>query len=298
MQFPADTVSSPQVSSSAGHVHRPDAEALHGRRRRSDCSTTAPRQRGTKRIRTLRDAERARTEIERLNARVRELAAELVQVRDAERSRFARELHDGLGAQLTVSRYALARLETWLPLNAPEACQEALVTANAALDALCETSHRLVEEGHAPAKGTGLVTLLTDWISEFGQATRLDTSFEWIADAIVMRERLTQLQDDGANTVYRIVQEALNNAAKHAAARSVEVKLVAERRVLSLTIKDDGRGIARGGARESKPVRFVGDARALRGARRDIEDQFAAGQGTQIRAQLPWNRLCAPLGAR
>ncbi len=298
MQFPADTVSSPQVSSSAGHVHRPDAEALHGAptsiRLLDNGTETAWNEANP----DVRDAERARTEIERLNARFRELAAELVQVRDAERSRFARELHDGLGAQLTVSRYALARLETWLPLNAPEACQEALVTANAALDALCETSHRLVEEGHAPAKGTGLVTLLTDWISEFGQATRLDTSFEWIADAIVMRERLTQLQDDGANTVYRIVQEALNNAAKHAAARSVDVRLTAERRFLSLTIKDDGRGIARGARAKANRFGLSGMRARCEALGGTLKISSQPGQGTQIRAQLPWNRLCAPLGAR
>ncbi|CAB3778454.1 sensor histidine kinase [Pararobbsia alpina] len=234
----------------------------------------------------------ARIEIERLNARVRELAMELVATREAERARLARELHDGLGAQLTASRYALARIETWLPMNAAEACHEALATANTALDNLCETSHRLVEEGHAPALEGGLVNALTRWIDDFSAATRLQTSFETIADAPSMRARIAQIQNDGANTVFRIVQESLNNTAKHAAAQSVEVTIAAERRFLTLTIKDDGRGLARGARAKANRFGLSGMRARCEALGGSLKISSQAGQGMQVRARLPWDVLC------
>ncbi|RKP45337.1 sensor histidine kinase [Pararobbsia silviterrae] len=234
----------------------------------------------------------ARAEIERLNARVRELATDLVRAQEAERARLARELHDGLGAQLTASRFALARIETWLPMNAAEACHEALATANTALDQLCETSHRLVEEGHAPALDDGLAATLKRWIGDFGDTTHLLTTFELIADTPMLRERLATIQNDGANTVFRIVQESLNNAAKHAAAQGVEVTLVAERRFLTVTIKDDGRGLARGARAKANRFGLAGMRARCEAFGGTLKVVSQAGQGTQIRARLPWDTLC------
>ena len=233
----------------------------------------------------------ARAEIERLNARVRELAAEVVRAQDNERARLARELHDGMGAQLTASRFALARIETWLPINAAEACHEALATANGALDRLCETSHRLVEEGHAPVLDDGLQKTLGRWIGEFSDVTRLHTTFEWIADAPALRQRLANLNNDGANTVFRIVQESLNNAAKHAAAQSVEVSIVADRRFLTVTIKDDGRGIARGARAKVNRFGLAGMRARCEAFGGTLKVTSQAGSGTQIRAKLAWELL-------
>ena len=292
MQFHADTLSV-LASSSTGHVYMPEGAVLRdasisvppaGAQTADAWSTPAT---------ANQELIAARAEIERLNARVRELATELVRAQEAERARLARELHDGLGAQLTASRFALARIETWLPINAAEACHEALATANGALDSLCETSHRLVEEGHTPVLDDGLAVALKRWIAEFGDTTRLLTSFELIADAPLLRERFAKVQNDGANTVFRIVQESLNNAAKHAAAQSVEVTVVAERRFLTVTIKDDGRGLARGARAKVNRFGLAGMRARCEAFGGTLKVTSQTGQGTQIRARLPWDALCA-----
>jgi signal transduction histidine kinase len=292
MQFPADTLSM-LASRPVGHVYMPERGGL------LDTTTSVPSLDAradagwNNGATTAQELAQAHLEIERLNARVRELAMELVATQEAERARLARELHDGLGAQLTASRYALARIETWLPMNAAEACHEALATANTALDQLCETSHRLVEEGHAPALEGGLVNALTRWIGEFSATTRLETSFETIADTASLRARIAQVQNDGANTVFRIVQESLNNAAKHAAAQSVEVTIVAERRFLTLTIKDDGRGLARGARAKANRFGLSGMRTRCEAFGGSLKISSQAGQGMQVRARLPWDALCA-----
>lgn len=291
MQFHADSLSV-LASPSSGHVYMPEGAALR------DASISVPTAKpSTDAWNSGASANQeliaARAEIERLNARVRELATELVRAQDAERARLARELHDGLGAQLTASRFALARIETWLPIDAAEACHEALATANGALDRLCETSHRLVEEGHAPILDGGLAAALGRWIDEFSDTTRLHTSFELTADTPSLRERFAKVQNDGANTVFRIVQESLNNAAKHAAAQSVEVSIVAERRFLTVTIKDDGRGLARGARAKANRFGLAGMRARCEAFGGTLKISSQAGQGTQIRAKLPWDALCA-----
>ncbi|WP_443798329.1 histidine kinase, partial [Burkholderia gladioli] len=71
----------------------------------------------------------------RLAALSAELAAELAAADETARRRLARELHDGLGADLTGLRFAFANLDTWLPEQAPEGCRRALALAQQALDA-------------------------------------------------------------------------------------------------------------------------------------------------------------------
>jgi signal transduction histidine kinase len=291
MQFDADSLSV-LASTPTGHVYMPDSGVLR------DASISVPpaglpnADAWSTPASVNQELVAARAEIERLNARVRELATDLVRAQDAERARLARELHDGLGAQLTASRFALARVETWLPINAAEACHEALATANTALDRLCETSHRLVEEGHTPVLDDGLALTLERWIGEFSDTTRLHTSFELIADAPMLRERFAKVQNDGANTVFRIVQESLNNVAKHAAAQSVEVTIAAERRFMTVTIKDDGRGLARGARAKANRFGLAGMRARCEAFGGTLKITSQAGQGTQIRVRLPWDTLC------
>jgi signal transduction histidine kinase len=173
-----------------------------------------------------------------LNAQVRELSRALAHAHEDERTRLARDLHDELGAQLISARLAAARLETWLPADAPPACAQALGTLCAALEGVCSASRRLINERHAPQIDSGLVPALSQWTTQFSARTQLHTSLVCAADA-----RLTQLAPDATHALYRITQEALNNVAKHANASSVMLRIVSTAETLTLEISDDGRGM-------------------------------------------------------
>src|ERR1700744_2143620 len=179
-------------------------------------------------------------ELARLRARVSELSAELVQAREAACRHVARELHDGVGAELTATRFALAGVETWLPADAPPQCAAALAVANRSLDAVCEASRQAVAELHAPSLEAGIVGALAHWTGDFAARTQLRTSFVCAADV-----RLTRLPPVAALAVFRVAQEALNNIAKHARAESADVRIETSRRHLPLIISDDGVGVTR-----------------------------------------------------
>lgn len=241
----------------------------------------------------------AERELARLRAQVRELSAELVQAQEAACRHVARELHDGVGAELTATRFALASVETWLPADAPPQCTAALAVANRSLDAVCEASRQAVAELHAPSLEAGIVGALAHWTGDFAARTQLRTSFVCAADV-----RLTRLPADAALAVFRVAQEALNNIAKHASAESADVRIESSRRHLTLLVSDNGIGVSRKtrGRRghfglsgmQARCAAFDGTLRvSARRAGSERGDSGKESRGTLVRARFAWDALLA-----
>jgi signal transduction histidine kinase len=246
----------------------------------------------------------AERELAQLRARVRELSAELVQAQEAACRHVARELHDGVGAELTATRFALAGVETWLPADAPRQCAAALAVANRSLDAVCAASRQAGAELHAPSFEAGIVGALAQWTGDFAARTNLRTSFVCAADL-----RLTRLPTDAALAVFRVAQEALNNIAKHARAESADVRIETGRRHLTLIISDDGIGVTRNARSRRDHVGLSGmqarcaafDGTLRVSARRAAShggDGGNARRGTLVCARFAWDAMLASaLGA-
>ena len=187
-----------------------------------------------------------------------EHTADMAEAREELRLHVARELHDGLGAELTAARFALANVEHALKQSADTAAAaSALALAQQSLDAACEAGRRLIQELHEPKVEGGIVAALGEWTRAFSERTGLATSFVCAADV-----RLTQLPDDAALAVMRVAQEALNNVAKHADARCADVRIQTDAKRLVLIVEDDGRGMPprarRAGAPDSINARGFG----------------------------------------
>ncbi|WP_144143978.1 sensor histidine kinase [Paraburkholderia sp. BCC1884] len=249
----------------------------------------------------------AERELATLRARVRELSTELVQAQEAACRHVARELHDGVGAELTATRFALAGIETWLPADAPPQCAAALAVANRSLDAVCDASRQAVAELHAPSLEVGIVGALAQWTGDFAARTQLRTSFVCAADV-----RLTRLPADAALAVFRVAQEALNNIAKHARAESADVRIETSRRHLTLLVSDDGIGLSRNArsrrghfglsGMQARCAAFDGTLRvsARRAARSSNGEGGKESRGTLLRARFAWDAMLAlaPLAER
>ncbi|MBN3791357.1 quorum system sensor histidine kinase RqpS [Burkholderia sp. Ac-20353] len=221
-----------------------------------------------------------------LAARIAALSAELFAADEAARRHLAGELHDGLGAELTAARFALANIETWLPADVPEGCRRALELAQRALDTATDANRRLIAERNAPALDGGLVRALSAWIDSYTERTGLRTSFVCAADA-----RLPQLAGTGALAIFRVAQEALSNVAKHARASSADVRIDAGATQLTLVVTDDGTGFSR--------ARHHGYGLAGMRARCEaFGGSFelsapSVGNGTRVAARFAWDALLA-----
>jgi len=224
-------------------------------------------------------AERDQLEIEvaRRTDQLTELARHLQTVREDERMRLARELHDELGALLTAAKLDVARLKSRLGVLTPEVA-ERIQHLNEALNNGIALKRRIIED------------LRPSSLSNLGLVAALDILVaEWSARAEITVERElapVQLRPAGELTVYRLVQEALTNISKYAKASRVQVRLASEGGIVRVSVRDNGVGFDTSVPRSS--------AHGLLGMRYRLETEkgrmvltSAPGEGTLIEAEMP-----------
>lgn len=177
----------------------------------------------------------AEAEIRRSRAQLSALAAHVESVREQERLHLAREVHDDLGGNLTAIKIGLSWLKRHLPPGDDTLVKRTDYLDNV-VDQTIEATHRIASSLRPPVLDFGIVSAI-DWqLQRFGQTTDIATAFSAPDEAI-------PLGPDAAITVFRIVQEALTNVAKHARATRVKLSLALHQDGLRVTIADNGQGI-------------------------------------------------------
>lgn len=223
-------------------------------------------------LRDVTDRERARRELATF-------AAEASGVREQEKSRIARELHDELAQSLTV-----LKMDTiWLRDNFaadPERAATKIRQMLATLDDSVAATRRIAAD---------LRPLVLDDLG-------LGPAIEWVVQAFSQRSGVRceldmdedlDLPEPYATAFFRIVQESLANVAKHAKASLARVRVVREGKDVLLLIEDDGRGFSTADPRKPQSLGLVGlreRAHLLRGR---VQISSEPGRGTRIEARIP-----------
>jgi len=223
----------------------------------------------------------------RSRARLAELTDHIEQVKEQERARIAREIHDDLGGNLTAIKMALAMLAARLPDNQPALLEKANYLDDL-VDRTIEAVHRISLDLRPTMLDLGIVAALEWQAREFEKQMGIACVFRGADQDI-------QLDDDHATALFRIFQEALTNVAKHAGATRVSVTLRRQRAHLTLSISDNGRGILP--ADRLKPHSFglrgmSERAKALGGT---LALSAAPGAGTMVTIKI---RLATPAAHR
>ena len=173
-------------------------------------------------------------ELRQSRERLRELAAYINQVREEQRARISRELHDVVGGMLTSIKLDIQRIRR---RNA-DAGIEGIVTG--VLDLVQESIEvvRSISEDLRPGvlDHLGLQAALAAALRQFSERTEIACELQ--GDNVPMRVAPAK-----ATAVYRICQEALTNIARHASASRVTVRIRCESRCLAIEIEDNGRGL-------------------------------------------------------
>jgi signal transduction histidine kinase len=169
-------------------------------------------------------------------AQMRALAGRLQTVREEERARAARDIHDELGYALAAIKLEFTALLRDLPLDEGPVGQRSQSILEL-LDAAIQSTRRVATELRpGMLDDLGLVDAV-EWLAEEFQArtgTKVKITLPEV-DLAIDRERATAL--------FRILQEALTNVAKHANATQVSIRLAEEAGILTLEIHDNGQGI-------------------------------------------------------
>ncbi|KGQ18585.1 Histidine kinase [Lysobacter dokdonensis DS-58] len=206
----------------------------------------------------------------------RRLARSVSRVEEDERRRLARDLHDGLGQTLTALKHRLVQLGDGLPGESRERLDAAIALCGEALEDT-RTLSRLLRP--PILDDLGLEAALRALARSLGESSGMTIDVD-IGE-------LPPLDGDVQTLLFRVAQEALNNAAKHAHASEVLVRLVSRGGFLQLQVADDGVGC--------DPDRMVASGGSGLGGMRErlrlyggqMEMHSSAGEGTRLRALVP-----------
>lgn len=202
-------------------------------------------------LRDITERQRAREALERSHRELRELYAAMHEVREAERTRIARELHDELAQWLTALKMDVSWIASRLPADQAR-LREKTEKMKGVVDATVAAVRRIAADLRpAMIDDLGLIPAIEHLLHEFSQRSGIVVSFDTAVDG-------TDFRDPLATAVYRMVQEALTNVARHAAATRVEVRIACEDEKLTVRVRDNGRGIDPAMPRKEKSFGLLG----------------------------------------
>lgn len=242
--------------------------------------------------RALREAQqrtehrRAAEQLRESHEQLRALSVYLQKVREEERTRIAREVHDELGQALTGCKLDVSWIASKLPKDQKQLLHKTR-ELSAHLDSTIQTVRRISTELRPGVLDhLGLVAALEWQANEFQNRTGIKCDVVSHDD---LRER--ELEQDLSTTLFRIFQETLTNVIRHAGATHVTVHLKEGKSRITLHVLDNGRGITRTEISNTKSMGLLGmrERAALLGGTFKI-GRLARGKGTRVSVAIPLQR--------
>jgi PAS domain S-box-containing protein len=213
---------------------------------------------------------------------LRRLAAKLLHAQEEERRRIAREMHDDWTQRLALLSIDIARLAK--QIGEPEQALPLLHAMQEQLVSLSEDVHAVSRQLHpAILDDLGLVEALRSECTTF--ARREGIAIDYRADAVP-----PGLAKDAALCIYRVVQEALRNLAKHAAVKEAVVSLAVAGSELRVRIEDRGAGFETAAERSHPGLGLSSMHERVRLVGADLAITSAPGQGTTVQVRVPLPR--------
>lgn len=202
-------------------------------------------------LRDITERKQVQHDLEISREHLRNLYDGLQTIREEERKRIARELHDDLGQTLGAMRIDLTLLRKSLPAHLIAVAKNAATIDSLLLSAITSVRRISSDLRPRPLDDLGLVAALQMLAEEFSQRHHI------VCDVETSVNDLT-LPDQIASPLFRMVQESLNNVAKHAKATHVQIRIAHSVDGLSLSIADNGRGLSAADTKKSESFGLIG----------------------------------------
>lgn len=202
----------------------------------------------------------------------------VIKGQDEERGRLAKDLHDGLGGLLSGVKFSLANMKSTVILDADSA-----LVFERSLDMLDHSISELRRVAHNMMPEVLVKFGLSEALKSYCDRMRESQIFKIDFQSIGMDERLS------SNTeifVYRIVQELLNNTAKHAKATQVLVQLARQNSEVSITVEDNGIGFEKPGV-DTAGIGWANIRSRVDYLKGKLDVQSSRGQGTSVHITIP-----------
>lgn len=219
-------------------------------------------------------------EVKQAQQQLLELSSHIQDAKEQERLRIAREVHDEIGSLLTAIKMDLSWLTQRLPKDHPNLTEKARTIAELVNKAITSASNL----AHSLRPGVldcfGFVAAIEIEAQEFSKRSGIPCSVIKSQDSI-------ELPDTHSITLFRIVQETLNNILKHAQAKHVQVEIVKGEDHLELIISDDGKGFDETARNKPRSFGLRGIQERIAHLGGEVKIASELGKGTQIAVFVP-----------
>jgi PAS domain S-box-containing protein len=231
-------------------------------------------------VEDISDKKAAEEKLQRSEADLQELAGRLIQAQEEERTWIARELHDDINQRLALVVVNLDRLMQDLPVSAAELKQqtgEARKEVEELGTDIQALSHRLHS---SKLELTGLARAAASFCKELADHQKVEIDFH--------SENIpNDLSKDVSLCLFRVLQEALQNATKHSGSRHFQVSLKVESNEIYLTVHDSGSGFDPAEAMKGRGLGLTGMKERLELVNGDLSIDSQRQAGATIHARVP-----------
>lgn len=230
-------------------------------------------------VRNIDFKRRTLKELNDTHTRLRELGAQNESAREDERKRIAREVHDELGQVMTALRMDLSMLEMLYGAQVPQ-LKDKVGTMKELVDRAIGGVRQIASNLRPPALDMGLGAAVEWLVVEFNRnnTARVVLNLQGLQN---------RLQENRAMTLYRIIQESLNNIAKYAKASQVEISLRYNAGSLDLDVRDNGIGFDRELVKDKRSFGLLGMYERALSIGGELVVDSEVGRGTHIHARFP-----------
>ena len=231
-------------------------------------------------VRDITERKKAEAELKASREQLRELSTHLQSVREEERTRLARDIHDELGQTLTALKIDLSWLSKKLPTE-----QELLLEKTRAMSKIVDMTIQKVKSISAELRpglldDFGLVAAIEWQLGEFRELTGLRSE---------VSSKLKEIDSnrDRSTALFRVFQELLTNIARHADATKVKVSLTEEADNVVLKVSDNCKGITKEQVSDPRAFGLVGIRERIHFWRGKFEINGIPGKGTTAAVSIP-----------
>jgi two-component system, NarL family, sensor kinase len=206
-------------------------------------------------------------------------AQNILEGEESERTRLAKDLHDGLGGMLSGIKHSFSTMKGNLILT-PEnhqAFERSLDMLDSSIREMRRVAHNMMPEALVRF---GLDTALNDFCNEISQSGALKINYQSIGLEGFPIEQTTAIM------LYRIVQELVNNTMKHARATSAIVQLIRSNGNLSVTVEDDGKGFDTSILKLNKGIGWINIQNRVDFLKGKLDIRSETGEGTSVQIEL------------
>jgi signal transduction histidine kinase len=211
-------------------------------------------------------------------SRIAELSAHLLKAQEEERKRISRELHDETGQALMVIRLYLGMLESALTGRTAKGKVRETVSV---VDRTIEGLRRIISKlSPLVLQELGMIAAIRKEAKDLAKNTGVKVR-------VIIGDEVGRLSPEIEMAIYRVVQEALHNVAKHAQARTVTVHMAREGGMVRLEIEDDGIGMPTKINSRGHSFGLAGIKERIASLGGDVDVRSTRGKGTRLEVTVP-----------